>query len=116
MYCAKCGAQNSDNAWKCVQCGQVLRGAGAGPAQPPVRVPNYLVPAILCTLFCCLPLGIVAIVFAAQVNSKVAAGDIPGAMEASNKAKLFSWLSFGIGLAIGVVYVLLVVLAEFGNM
>jgi hypothetical protein len=31
----------------------------------PAAVPNYLVLAII-TLFCCLPLGIVAIIFAAQ--------------------------------------------------
>ncbi len=38
--------------------------------------PNYLVWAILCTIFCCLPLGIASIVFAAQVNGKYAGGDI----------------------------------------
>jgi len=37
-------------------------------------VPNYLVQAILCTICCCLPFGIVAIVYAAQVNGKVAGG------------------------------------------
>ena len=76
MYCTKCGAANTDNAWKCVQCGQVLQQAPSPPAQPAIRIPNYLVHAILCTLFCCLPLGIVAIVYAAQVNTKAAAGDI----------------------------------------
>src|ERR1043166_271348 len=44
-------------------------------SQPAVDVPNYLVPAILCTLCCCLPGGIAAIIYAAQVNSKKAAGD-----------------------------------------
>lgn len=103
MYCAKCGAQNSDNAWKCVQCGHELRPA-VSPAGAPGTIPNYLVHAILCTLFCCLPLGIAAIVFAAQVNSKINTGDIAGAQQASDKAKLFCWLSFGLGLAVFVVY------------
>ena len=40
---------------------------------------NYLVPAILCTLFCCLPFGIAGILFAVQANSKVQQGDIDGA-------------------------------------
>ena len=40
------------------------------------QVPNNLVWAILSTLFCCLPAGIVSIVYAAQVNGKLAAGDI----------------------------------------
>jgi hypothetical protein len=57
-----------------------------------------LVQSILVTLFCCLPCGIVAIVYAAQVNGKVAAGDIAGAMNSSQKAKTWSWVAFGLGL------------------
>jgi hypothetical protein len=49
-------------------------------------IPNHLVWAILSTLFCCLPLGIVSIVYASQVDGKRAAGDIAGAREASSKA------------------------------
>ncbi len=79
--------------------------SGGGSA----TVPNYLVPAII-SIFCCWPLGIVAVIFAAQVNGKVAAGDISGAEDASKKAKLFSYISIGIGLAVGIVYLLLTVL------
>jgi hypothetical protein len=61
-------------------------------------VQNYLIPAILSTVFCCLPLGVVSIIFATQVNSKVAAGDIAGAMEASKKAKMFMFIAVGLGL------------------
>ena len=50
------------------------------------------------TLCCCLPFGIVSIVYAAQVNSKVQAGDIQGALDASGKAKMWCWIGFGIGL------------------
>ena len=64
----------------------------------PTTVPNYLIPAII-SVFCCWPLAIVAIIFAAQVNGKVAAGDIQGAMDASKKAKLFSYIFLGLGLA-----------------
>lgn len=67
MYCRQCGAQNADNAWKCVSCGAVLQSAAAAPS--PVKIKNYLIESILVTLLCCLPLGIPAIVFAAQVNS-----------------------------------------------
>jgi len=79
------------------------------PTDVPANVPNYLVPAII-SLFCCWPLAIVAIIFAAQVNGKVASGDIAGAVDASKKAKLFSFISIGIGLVIGVIYLLLTVL------
>jgi hypothetical protein len=61
-------------------------------------IPNYLVQSILVTLCCCLPLGIVAIVFAAQVNSKLAVGDVSGAREASRKAKMFFLIALGVGL------------------
>jgi hypothetical protein len=57
-----------------------------------------LVFAILVTLFCCLPLGIVAIVFAAKANSLKAAGDIAGALDAAQKAKVWTWLAFGLGI------------------
>jgi hypothetical protein len=62
-------------------------------------VPNYLVQSILVTLCCCLPFGVVAIIFAAQVNSKLAAGDYAGAVDSSQKAKMWSWIAFGIGIA-----------------
>lgn len=75
----------------------------------PTTVPNYLVPAIV-SIFCCWPLGIVAIIFAAQVNGKVAAGDIAGAVDASKKAKLFSFIAIGIGVVVGVIYLLLTIL------
>lgn len=79
--------------------GQQPYGAPAG--SPP---PNYLVPAILATIFCCLPLGIASIVFAAQVNGKHAAGDYAGAQEASRKAKQFAIWSLAAGLVVIVLY------------
>jgi hypothetical protein len=108
MFCRKCGSVNDDNAFKCVKCGEVLQPVqGSGTVQ---KVPNYLVQAILTTLFCCLPFGIVAIVYAAQVNSKLAGGDYAGALEASGKAKTWCWVSFGLGLAGTILYFIFVML------
>ena len=53
-------------------------------------IPNNMVWAILTTLFCCLPVGIVSIVYAAQVDGKRAAGDIAGAREAADKARFWA--------------------------
>ena len=76
-------------------------------------VPNYLVPAIIC-LFCCLPLGIVAVIFAAQVNGKVTAGDTAGALDAAKKAKMFSFIAIVLGLAGTICYVLFWVIMGVG--
>ena len=73
--------------------------------------PNYLVFAILTTIFCCQILGIVSIVYAAQVNSKWAAGDYEGAREASKNAKLWAWISTGSGILIAIAMTLLGVFA-----
>jgi hypothetical protein len=79
----------------------------------PASVPNYLIPAII-SLFCCLPLGVVGVIFAAQVNGKVAAGDTTGALDASKKAKMFSFIAIGLGLLGIVGYVLFVVIMGVG--
>jgi hypothetical protein len=82
---------------------------GPGPGGPPQNIPNYLVHSILATLFCCLPTGIAGIVFASQVNSKLAMGDYAGAKKASENARLWSIISVGAGLIVGVIYLILVV-------
>jgi hypothetical protein len=118
MFCTQCGANNADDASTCVQCGRALQPppplspqAGTPPGvilppgqQHPVHVPNYLVPAILVTILCCLPAGIVAIVYAAQVNAKLAGGDTAGALESSRNARNWCWISASIGIVIGIAY------------
>ena len=83
------------------------------PPPPPAggsgTVPNYLVPAII-SIFCCWPLAIPAIIFATQVNGKVAAGDIAGAQDASKKAKMFAFIAIGLGLVGILIYVIMLVL------
>lgn len=108
MYCHKCGKENPDNAYRCAHCGEALQPAGGPPPAP--YVPTNLVWAILTTLLCCLPTGIVAIVYAAQVSPKAAAGDLAGAQEAARSAALWSWISFGIGLTLALAYMALVFL------
>jgi hypothetical protein len=75
--------------------------------QPQPHVSNYLVPAILSTICCCLPFGIVAIVFAAQVNAKLQAGDVQGARQSSEKAKMWCWVALLCSLIFWVIWLLL---------
>ena len=117
VNCPNCGTSNLDNASVCVNCGRSLAAGAAQssytpPPPPPSSFtspssavggtppPNYLWQAIVVTLCCCLPLGIVSIIFAAQVNSKWAQGDVAGARDASQKAKMFALIGFAVGLVI----------------
>lgn len=116
MFCTQCGANNADTAAVCLQCGRNLQGtAPAVPLQstgvvlpPGAAVQNYLVFAILATVFCCLPAGIPAIVYAAQVNSKLQAGDLAGAQLASNNAKMWCLISLGLGLGVMALYAIMI--------
>jgi len=105
VICPRCRTPNDDNAWKCVKCQTILQKAPPPVASgPPVVIPSYLWQAIVCTNCCCWPLGIPAIVYAAQVNSKIARGDIAGARNSSENAKMWCWIAFGSGLAAGLIY------------
>jgi hypothetical protein len=71
-----------------------------GPAQTPAatRTPrNYMLPAVLTTLCCCLPFGIPAIVYAARAQSKLTSGDLASAAALSEKARLWCWIAFVVG-------------------
>jgi len=81
------------------------------PFQPGVPmilppVPNYMTQAVLVTLFCCLPLGIVGIIRAGEVNKRLAANDYAGALAASKSTRSILWWGFGSGLVIGIIYAL----------
>ncbi len=67
---------------------------------PPPKPSNNLIWAVLVTFFCCQILGIVAIVFAAQVDSKYNAGDYEGAASMARQAKIWCWVAFGCGLVV----------------
>ncbi|NLV72359.1 MAG: zinc-ribbon domain-containing protein [Actinobacteria bacterium] len=71
------------------------------------RVPSYMGWAIAVLILCFWPTGIAAVVYASQVGTKLAIGDINGARESSRKAKMWCWISFGIAIA-GVVISILI--------
>lgn len=71
-----------------------------------LNIKDYLVESILVTLFCCIPLGIAAIVFSVQARTKISVGDYAGAQAAANTARTLVWVSLGITLAFGIIALL----------
>ena len=107
MFCKNCGNQIVDAAVVCPKCGVPVSGKFITPATE--RVPNHMVGAVLTALFCCWIGGIVAIVYAAQVNSKLARGDIEGARAASRNANTWIVVNIITGVVIALFYLIVMV-------
>ncbi len=110
MFCTRCGTSNADNGDTCVNCGESLQRIAA-----PEKIDNNLILAIIVTVCCCLPFGLVGVVYAAQVNATVRAGDIVGARELARKARLWSLWGLGIGLLAYGCYFLLMLAGALGT-
>ena|ERR1051325_777485 len=67
--------------------------AGAAPATVPNNLVISIVAAVVSFLFCCLPHGLISVIFATQVNKKASAGDIAGAQQAAKNAKMWAIIS-----------------------
>ena len=63
----------------------------------PPKPDNNLVLAIICTICCCLPLGIVGIVKASKVNGLYYAKQYEAANLAAQEAKKWSLIGIGFG-------------------
>ncbi len=72
---------------------------------------NCLVWAILSTLFCCLPFGIVSIVYASKVDAEWARGNFDEAEDAAKKARTWAIVSAAVCLFIVLIYIAIIVLA-----
>lgn len=81
--------------------------------QPMFPMPDtHMVGAILVTLFCCVPFGVVAIIKASQVSSCYSSGDYAGAIQSSNEAK--KWIIWGIVSDIILILLYLLLIFVFG--
>lgn len=87
-------------------------GYGGAPAGPPPS--NNLILAII-SLLCCWPIGIPAVVFAAQVNGKWNAGDQAGAVAAADKAKKFAFIALALGIVGTIIYIILITAGVVGS-
>jgi hypothetical protein len=62
------------------------------------RVRSHLAVAVVCTLVCFAPLGVAAVVYAGNVRTRLALGDVEGARQASRMAKRLCWASAAVTL------------------
>ncbi|MBP5796724.1 MAG: CD225/dispanin family protein [Bacteroidales bacterium] len=118
-YCINCGQPFEGDVKFCPGCGVPVPPLQNEPQPGPQPEPqqsyaqpqyesrqqptgpkptSYLVLAILATIFCCLPFGIPAIVFAAKVDSHWNAGNYQAAEESSRKARTWMLISVIVGL------------------
>ena len=118
-FCSNCGQPVAEGTSFCSNCGSPI---GNSPkvnniAQPTNQInntvppDNYLAWAIITTVLCCLPFGIVAIVYSSKVNGLWIAGHTREALEAAKSAKTWSIVSASVGAAVIIIYLIFVVVA-----
>ena len=103
--------QNNENPYQYGSTGQNTsadynaNNGTYGQPQKPINGTTYLIFAIISTLLCCLPLGIVAIVYACKINSLQRSGDYAGAQNAAKKAKMFTIIGTVAALVVSIFYI-----------
>lgn len=108
IRCPKCGHENpTDTEW-CSNCRVGLAGAPIAETEEENATPpffhDYLVLSILATVFCCLPFGVVAIVYSAMARAKWSSKDYAGAADLSGTAGKWAWAAVIGGLITLVMY------------
>lgn len=105
--------QGQPPAWQGQQPGWPGQQPGWQPPQPgwpgQPEPDNYLVWAILSTVLCCLPFGIVSIVYSTKVSGLWSSGRYAEAQAAANSAKKWAIISAIVGAVFAVIMVILYV-------
>jgi len=83
----------------------------AAPAReeemPPLKPNSWLWQSIVATVLCCIPFGIVAIVYAAKVDSNYFNGMYEAAARAARNAKMWTLVAVGVGLLYLIIWTIL---------
>jgi hypothetical protein len=74
---------------------------------PPLKPHNWLWQSIVATILCCIPFGIVGIVYAAKVDSFYFNGQYEDSERAARKAKMWTIIAFMFGVAYWIVSIIL---------
>lgn len=112
MNCPRCGKENLGNANYCEVCGEklddnVTQAQNNSSLQAKPQIKDYMVFSILTTIFCCIPFGIIAIVYSSKVSKLIAAGDFEGASNASRNSKIWNIAALVSGIVLGIICILL---------
>lgn len=83
--------------------------AATAPQPEQVKPDNFLPWAIVSTILCCLPFGIVAIVYASQVDGYWFAGNYEAARRSARNARTWTWVSVGVAAVCWLIYLICVV-------
>ncbi|XP_074645484.1 proline-rich transmembrane protein 1-like [Tubulanus polymorphus] len=77
--------------------------------QPMANPPDdYLVYSIVVTILCCWPVGIFAIIKSVNCRDAARRGDQANAMRYSNEAKKYASIALGVGIAVMVIWIVVV--------
>lgn len=119
MHCIKCGHKLEEGAAFCPICGTNVNQDVSQTIEQPSQAPNKnqsaaqlrpdsnLVWGILTTLLCCLPFGIVSIIYAAQVDTLWVQGLYDESRAASKKAgKWAMWAAISFAIVLILYFIL----------
>ena len=71
---------------------------------PPLKPANWLWQSIVATILCCLPFGIVGIVYASRVDSNYYSGRYDEAFRVAKLAKKWTLIAIGAGLVYSIIW------------
>ena len=76
-------------------------------------IPTMFLPALLLTVFCLSPFGLLAIVSGRRTKAKLATGDYAGALASTARTRRLLRTGFSVAVACGAVLILLQILFTF---
>lgn len=100
-FCPKCGFQISNQAIICPRCGcRTQSQLSQGMNSDQTEIDTNLGLSIFVTLFCCFPLGIIAIIFSCLASSAAKNGNFADARSKANLANIFGTIGLILGILI----------------
>lgn len=94
-----------------------MRAQQMGAQRPMAQIPNHMTKAIIATILsvlCCTGItlipGVIAIVFASQVDGKARMGDIRGAEQSAKNASIFANITIGLNILMAIGFIIMFII------